>query len=94
LILDILFPLLQSASFGVFAVSLDQRIVLWNRAAERILGHTSLEVVGRRCYDLMGGRGLTPECAAGCSPIRYVRSGLIPPPTRVVSLTPGPTPGL
>ena len=50
MILDILFPLLQSASFGVFAVSLDQRIVLWNRAAERILGYTSREVVGRRCY--------------------------------------------
>ena len=34
----------------------------------------------------MGGRGLTPECAGGCSPIRYVRSGLIPPPTRVLML--------
>ena len=81
--LDALFPLLQSASFGAFAVTLDQRIVLWNRAAERILGHSSLQVEGLKCYDVMGGRGLTPECAVGCSSIRYVRSGLIPPQTRL-----------
>ena len=84
--LDALFPLLQSASFGVFAVSLDQRILFWNRAAERILGHSSQEVVGRRCYEVMGGAGsgsLTPECAAGCSSMRYVRAGLIPPSTQV-----------
>ena len=86
MILDTLFSLLQSASFGACAVSLDQRILLWNRAAERILGHSSREVVGRRCYDVMVGRGLTPECAGGCSSIRYVRSGLIPPPTRVLML--------
>ena len=86
MILDTLFPLLQSASFGAFAVSLDQRILFWNRAAERILGHSSPEVLGRGCSDVMGGRGLTPECAGGCSSIRYVRSGLIPPPTRVLML--------
>ena len=86
MILDALFPLLQSASFGACAVSLDQRILFWNRAAERILGHSSQEVVGRRCYEVMGGAGsggLTPECAAGCSSMRYVRAGLIPPSTQV-----------
>ena len=86
MILDTLFSLLQSASFGACAVSLDQRILLWNRAAERILGHSSREIVGRRCYDVMVGRGLTPECAVGCSSIRYVRSGLIPPQTRLLML--------
>ena len=86
MILDTLFSLLQFVSFGACAVSLDQRILLWNRAAERILGHSSREVVGRRCYDVMVGRGLTPECAGGCSSIRYVRSGLIPPPTRLLML--------
>ena len=30
-----------------------------------------------------GSGGLTPECASGCSSMRYVRAGLIPPPTRV-----------
>ena len=86
LILDALFPLLESASFGACAVSLDQRILFWNRAAERILGHPSREVVGRRCYEVMGDAGsggLTPECAAGCSSMRYVRAGLIPPSTQV-----------
>ena len=87
MILDTLFSLLQFVSFGACAVSLDQRILLWNRAAERILGHSSREVVGRRCYEVMGDAGsggLTPECAAGCSSMRYVRTGLIPPPTRVL----------
>ena len=86
MILDNLFPLLQSVPYGACAVSLDQRILFWNRAAERILGHSSREVVGRRCYEVMGGAGsggLTPECAAGCSSMRYVRAGLIPPSTQV-----------
>ena len=86
MILDALFPLLESASFGAYAVSLDQRILFWNRAAERILGHSSRETVGRMCHEVMGDAGsggLTPECAAGCSSMRYVRAGLIPPPTRV-----------
>ena len=83
MILDTLFSLLQSASFGACAVSLDQRILLWNRAAERILGHSSREIVGRRCNDVMVGRGLTPECAVGCSSIRYVQVGPDPTPRHV-----------
>ena len=86
MILATLFPLLQSVPYGVCAVSLDQKIVFWNLAAERILRLSSHEVLGRRCYDVLRGAksgGLTPECAAGCSSMRYVRAGLIPPPTRV-----------
>ena len=86
MILDTLFPLLQSVPYGVYAVSLDQRILFWNRTAERILGLSSREVMGRRCYEVMRGArsvSLTPECVVGCSSIRYVRAGLIPPPTRV-----------
>ena len=83
-----LFPLLKSASFGVCAASLDQRILFGNRTAERILGLSSREVPGRRCYDVMGGRGLTPECEGDCSSIRYVRSGLILLPARVRMLRP------
>ena len=86
MILDTLFPLLQSVPYGVYAVSLDQRILFWNHTAERILGLSSSEVLGRRCYEVMRGArldNLTPECVVGCSSMRYVRAGLIPPPTRV-----------
>ena len=90
MITDTLFPQLQSASLGVCALSLDQRIVFWNRSAERILGFLSRAVVGSRCSDVMKGNEsclLTPECAHGCSSMRYLRSGLIPPPTQARMLT-------
>ena len=90
MITDTFFPQLQSASFGVCALSLDQRIVFWNRTAELILGLLSQDVVGRRCSDVMKGNescGLTPECAHGCSSMRYLRSSLIPPPTQARMLT-------
>ena len=76
----------ESAPFGICALSLDQKILLLNRTAERILGLSPDEVLGRRCNDLKRGTGpgsLTPECQEGCPSIRYLRSGLIPPPTRL-----------
>lgn len=72
---------LADASCAAYAVSLDQAIVFWNRAAERILGYSSQEVIGRRCYEVMAGRvegALTPQCAKGCPSIRYLRAGLVP----------------
>jgi PAS domain S-box-containing protein len=41
---------------GMFAVDSEQRIVYWSDSAERILGHTSRQVIGKRCYDVLGGR--------------------------------------
>jgi len=37
------------------AVDLDGRVVLFNDAAERLLGYTALEVLGRRCYEVLQG---------------------------------------
>ena len=90
MITDALFPQLQSASFGVCAVALDQKIVFWNHSAERILGFVSRDVVGRSCDDVLRGSAscsLTPECVESCSSMRYLRSGLIPPPTQARMLT-------
>lgn len=73
--------LLAEADFGVYAVSLDQRIVFWNRGAERILGHTAEQVVGRHCYDVAGGvtpGGLTPACLEGCPSLRALQDGSAP----------------
>ena len=52
---DIL-ELLAGMADGVFAVDGEQRIILWNRAAEELLGVTAQEVLGRYCYEVIRGR--------------------------------------
>ena len=81
MIADDLLAVLETASYGAYAVTLDQTIVFWNWEAERILGYSSDEVVGRRCYEVFKGvtpGGLTRECTEGCPSIRYLRAGLVP----------------
>ena len=46
---------LDTASYGVYVMDPQRRILFWNRGAERILGHRAEEVVGRgnamrRCW--------------------------------------------
>ena len=59
------------AGDGSFVTDPAGRIVLWNAAAEAILGHTAAEVFGRSCCTLLGGEGIdggsggTLECAIG-----------------------------
>jgi diguanylate cyclase (GGDEF)-like protein/PAS domain S-box-containing protein len=61
--------LLDNLYDGVYFVDRDRRITYWNRGAERITGHTSAEVVGKRCSDAIlmhvdkGGNVL---CMGGC----------------------------
>lgn len=40
----------------VFVVDRELRIVLWNDAAETLLGFKAAEVLGRRCHDVLGCR--------------------------------------
>lgn len=83
---ETIFTLLESAPFGAYAMSVDQTILFWNRSAERILGYTSDQVVGKRCYEVdhgTSGGGFTSECQHGCPSIRYVRAGLVPAPARL-----------
>lgn len=78
--------LLSEADFGVYAMSLDQRIVFWNRSAERILGYTANEVVGRHCYEVVAGlteEGLTPACLGGCPSMRALQAGSVPGTARM-----------
>lgn len=46
---------LAHAGDGVFAVAGDGRIVFWNRAAEKILGYSAREVLGRSCCEVFAG---------------------------------------
>jgi len=44
-------------------------VVLWNKAAERLLGFQAAEVIGRPCHDVMRGETLSgqPFCSAFCA---------------------------
>jgi PAS domain S-box-containing protein len=60
--------LLANTADGVCAVSGDGRIVLWNRAAEKLLGYTAREVIGRPCCEVFVGRDAAGNrlCYRGC----------------------------
>jgi PAS domain S-box-containing protein len=49
---DELRAVLADASDGAFVGGENRRIVLWNRAATKIMGYTATEALGRTCCDL------------------------------------------
>ncbi len=59
---------LENSGDAVVATDAAGRVVIWNRAAERLLGYRADEVVGRPCYDVLdgidpcGGRFCRKEC--------------------------------
>jgi PAS domain S-box-containing protein len=69
--------LLGATADGVCAVGGDGRIVLWNRAAEKILGYTAREAVGRPCCEIFVGRDGAGNrlCYQGCHVLTLVRRG-------------------
>jgi PAS domain S-box-containing protein len=71
---------LSRAGDGVWAVDTDQRIILWNHAAEDLLGYTAEDAIGQFCYQLLAGRGMAGEtaCRPGCAVIEHVRQGKSP----------------
>ena len=80
---------LSEAEFGVYAMSLDQRIVFWNQGAERILGHPANKVLGRHCYEVVAGLAsgrLTPACVNGCPSLLSLQAGAIPQAVRMQML--------
>ena len=99
---DSIFTLLATTTFGVFAVSLDQTIVFWNREAERILGYSSGDVLGKPCSDLLAisaDESQQEDCRVACPSIEALRTGRLPSQTqlhmvsstgevKLVSLTP------
>ena len=48
--------LLAATAVGGFAIDAEGRIVVWNHAAENMLGYTVREAVGRPCCDLLMGQ--------------------------------------
>ncbi len=73
--LGLLGPMLERAGDGAFVIGADGRIILWNRAAERILGHSAREVVGRACCDVFAAQDDHGNrlCIPGCQVMNLVR---------------------
>ena len=68
---------LARAGDGACVVGPGGRIVLWNRAAERIMGYTAREVLSRPCCDVFVGRDDSGNrlCYQGCHVMSLVKMG-------------------
>ena len=65
----------QALDDAAFVIDAEDRIVLWNRAAEEIMGHSAHEVSGQRCVEIFvaqdGERNRL--CNRGCQIAGQVR---------------------
>lgn len=62
---------------GVMGVNLEHKIGFWNQAAEKILGYSAQEVIGKLCYDVFAGRDTRGNrfCYPGCQVMTMIRRG-------------------
>jgi PAS domain S-box-containing protein len=60
---------------GALGVDQDHMITLWNKAAERLVGFTAAEVLGKPCSEVWAVRNRTGcrLCGEDCSPITSAR---------------------
>ena len=66
---------LAQSDTAALAIDIGGHIVFWNRAAERLLGRPANQVLGRRCYDILGGKDVFGNrfCHENCSVIAMSR---------------------
>ncbi len=76
--LNILDSITKTAD-GVFAIGPDDRVILWNHAAEQMLGYSADEALGKFCYELLPGKDSSGNsfCFQGCSVMRTARQGQV-----------------
>ncbi len=81
---------LQSAD-GIFSVDRSQRIIQWSPSAERMLGHTAQEVLGRPCYEVLGLRDSQNYrfCRRNCPVVANARRGRLTADYDVLSRSKG-----
>ncbi len=63
---------------GVFAVDDNEQIVFWNGAASRILGFRQGDVLGRKCYEVIGAGPdycAHTDCGPNCLVLQRARRG-------------------
>ncbi len=63
--------MLQRSADGAMLMNGDGNVILWNKAAERLLGFRAQDVIGRPCQEVMRGETLaghsfcSPSCVVG-----------------------------
>lgn len=64
--------LVEFASDATFAIDADAKIVAWNAPAQRLLGYTPSEAIGRHCGDVLQATlpGGEPLCHSDCDVFR------------------------
>jgi DNA-binding CsgD family transcriptional regulator len=69
----------------LFTVDRSLTVLSWNAAAERLTGMFASEVIGCRCWEILGGLGEEGDviCHARCSNARLAREGF-PVPSRAM----------
>jgi PAS domain S-box-containing protein len=62
---------------GAFAVDPRQKIVYWSASAEQLLGHAAKDVVGKQCYEILGGKDADNYrvCRPDCPVMANARRG-------------------
>lgn len=67
---------IASSDEAVFAIDRTDRIVVWNGACEKLLGDGASLVLGRFCFDVMGGRDLfgNVHCYENCPVVHQIRT--------------------
>ena len=60
-----------TTSEAAYAVDRNGQIVVWNQAAEQILGYAESEALGQQCWELLSGQDVfgNQSCCEGC-PVR------------------------
>jgi PAS domain S-box-containing protein len=72
--------LLWNTRDALFAVDRDQCIIHWNKGAEKLLGYSEPDVLGKSCWRVIGGRrGNRTWCQPNCRIHRCVLREIHPP---------------
>ncbi len=73
--MDEVLAVLSQTADGAYAVDRNQRILFWNAAAERMLGYSADDVIGRPCHEIFHGdpRPGCLQCQPGC-PVLHAAS--------------------
>lgn len=68
---------ISNTADGVFAIDSKCRVILWNKAAQEILGFTPNEALGKFCYEVLPGRDAAGNlfCFKGCSVMTMAKEG-------------------
>ncbi|MFQ5588686.1 MAG: PAS domain-containing protein, partial [Nitrospiria bacterium] len=68
--------LVSKTTDGMFANDDTGRILIWNRMAEKILGYSAEEVLGKACYRVVSGKEFSgvPFCFKGCSVVAMAKA--------------------